>query len=155
MKTRASCESSLHQTWASSENVDKHSLLCQIGLLRVSHCCTCFCTTSTLYYSTSLWSLSLVVCVSYTMYLLFQHCVLLIAFAYSAKTIQGIVRLLLLYLLTRHHFTIFPSQVLHLYRKYFSSMASIAMATMHILNGRVFPVTAPGYEVSLGGQKEV
>ena len=42
----------------------------------------------------------------------------------------------------------FPLQVLHLYKRYFSSMGTIAMATLHILNARVFPVAAPGYEVS-------
>ena len=33
------------------------------------------------------------------------------------------------------------------YRRYFSSMASIALTTLNILNERVFPTTAKGHEV--------
>ena len=38
-------------------------------------------------------------------------------------------------------------QVLFLYKHYFSSMAAIAMTTLHIINGRVFPTAKYGYEV--------
>ena len=39
---------------------------------------------------------------------------------------------------------------LFFYRQYFSSMATIAMITLDILNQRVFPITARSYEVRTG-----
>ena len=39
-------------------------------------------------------------------------------------------------------------QVLFLYKRYFSSMAAIAVATLHIINGRVFPTSKHNYEVT-------
>lgn len=36
---------------------------------------------------------------------------------------------------------------LFFYRQYFSSMATIAMTTLDILNQRVFPITARSYDV--------
>ena len=38
-------------------------------------------------------------------------------------------------------------QVLHFYRRYFSSMAAIVMTTLGILNDRVFTISAKSYDV--------
>lgn len=40
-------------------------------------------------------------------------------------------------------------QVLYLYRKFFSSMATIAMTTLDIINDRVFPISARSSDVSV------
>ena len=40
------------------------------------------------------------------------------------------------------------SQVLYLYNRYFSSMAAIVMATLDILDERVFPISSRSYGVS-------
>ena len=38
-------------------------------------------------------------------------------------------------------------QVLYLYKRYFSSMATIAMMTLNILNERLFPISGRSYDV--------
>ena len=40
------------------------------------------------------------------------------------------------------------SQVLYLYNRYFSSMAAIVLATLDIIDERVFPISARSYGVS-------
>lgn len=40
------------------------------------------------------------------------------------------------------------TQVLYLYSRYFISMTAITMATLDLLNERVFPISAKSYDVS-------